>query len=99
MIPPRLTDVKPDLPRLVAAAQQGAPDLGARLLERCLEAAAVRGFRTCYLETLDSMGRARKLYEAFGFRRLCGPEGSTGHFACDAYYALDLKARGRRSAS
>lgn len=73
--------------------------LGARLLERCLDAAAERGFRTCYLETLDSMDRARKLYEAFGFRRLCGPEGSTGHFACDAYYALDLKARGRRSAS
>jgi hypothetical protein len=36
------------------------------------------------------MTQARKLYESFGFRMLCGPMGATGHSACDTWYALDL---------
>jgi hypothetical protein len=36
------------------------------------------------------MARARKLYESFGFQRLSGPMGATGHFAVDAWYARDL---------
>jgi len=64
--------------------------MGAALLGHVLEQAAIAGYRVCYLETLVAMVQARRLYEAFGFRRIDGPMGSTGHFSCDAYYARDL---------
>jgi len=64
--------------------------LGARLLRLNLDAARQSGFRRCYLETLESMKSARRLYEAFGFRKLRGPLGNTGHYGCNAWYALEL---------
>jgi len=63
--------------------------LGARMLEHVLGQARAAGFTTCYLETLQSMTAARKLYQAFGFTP-SGPMGNTGHFACDAYYTRTL---------
>ena len=64
--------------------------MGATLLSHVLEQAAQAGYRVCYLETLVKMTAARRLYEAFGFRRIDGPMGATGHFSCDAYYVRDL---------
>jgi putative acetyltransferase len=63
---------------------------GRALIERCLEAARAQGFRSCYLETLTNMATARALYERFGFRRLPGALGATGHFGCNSFYLLDL---------
>lgn len=65
---------------------------GRALLERLLGLMREAGFRRCYLETLKHMTAARALYAALGFEPLCAPEGSTGHFGCDAWYALDLRA-------
>ncbi|MGE3854238.1 MAG: GNAT family N-acetyltransferase [Planctomycetota bacterium] len=65
--------------------------LGARMMQLVLADAAAAGFDTCYLETLNSMHRARRLYEAFGFRPLPGPLGCTGHTRCDSWYSLDLR--------
>jgi putative acetyltransferase len=64
--------------------------MGAALLSHVLDQAAGAGYRVCYLETLVAMSQARRLYEAFGFRRINGAMGATGHFRCDAYYARDL---------
>lgn len=64
--------------------------VGRELLELCLAEAKRRGFRCCYLETLENMTAARHLYERHGFARLARPEGHTGHFGCDAWYARDL---------
>ncbi|HUS66557.1 MAG TPA: GNAT family N-acetyltransferase [Kofleriaceae bacterium] len=64
--------------------------LGARMLEHVLAEARGAGYTTCYLETLQSMTAARKLYEASGFAPIGGPMGCTGHFACDAWYAKSL---------
>jgi putative acetyltransferase len=64
--------------------------MGARLLDHVLAEAAAAGFRVCYLETLVSMTQARRLYESFGFRRIDGPMGTTGHYGCDAWYVRDL---------
>lgn len=63
---------------------------GRRLLERCLDAARERGFARCYLETLESMGAARALYERMGFRPRACALGATGHFGCDRFYELAL---------
>lgn len=64
--------------------------LGRALLERALAGARAAGYRRCYLETFHTMHAARRLYEAAGFTRLCAPEGATGHFGCDAWYAKAL---------
>jgi putative acetyltransferase len=63
---------------------------GRRLLEHVLARAAATGYRRCYLETLATMDKARALYLAAGFTKLCRPEGATGHFACDAWYTREL---------
>jgi putative acetyltransferase len=64
--------------------------VGRRLLAIALDGARARGFRRCYLETLESMASARRLYAAAGFRELSGPCGATGHFGCDRFYELEL---------
>jgi putative acetyltransferase len=63
---------------------------GTALMQLCLDAARRHGFRRCYLETLQGMDAAMKLYERSGFRRLPGPMGATGHGGCNAFYLLEL---------
>lgn len=63
---------------------------GQLMLSRCLKSARDMGFRQCYLETFNTMAEAMKLYEKNGFTRIEGPMGSTGHFACDTFYIIDL---------
>ncbi len=63
---------------------------GAKLLQLSLDAAKRDGYRRCYLETLEHMTDARRLYERFGFERLPGPLGATGHYGCDVHYARCL---------
>lgn len=63
---------------------------GTALMAKCLQAARQHGFKRCYLETLDSMKEAQKLYERSGFKKQCGTLGDTGHGGCDTFYLLDL---------
>lgn len=63
---------------------------GAALMERCLDAARLHGFRRCYLETLRGMDSAMRLYERTGFNRILDPMGHTGHHGCDSFYLLEL---------
>ena len=63
---------------------------GAQLIERCLDSALDAGFKQCYLETLTGMDVAQRLYEKFGFEKICAPMGKTGHFSCDQFYMRDL---------
>lgn len=64
--------------------------VGAKLLRLLLEAATAEGFAVCYLETLEHMSRARRVYESFGFERLDAPMGQTGHHGCNSWYARSL---------
>jgi putative acetyltransferase len=64
--------------------------LGKRMVLQCLDAARKMGFRTCYLETVDRMKRANKLYQKMGFRRLDAPMGNTGHVSCEGWYAREI---------
>jgi putative acetyltransferase len=64
--------------------------LGARLLSLVLEQARADGYRTCYLETLEAMRAARRLYERRGFVRLERPMGDTGHHGCNVWYSREL---------
>ena len=64
--------------------------LGKRLLKQCLDAARELGYRSCYLETLERMWQANKLYEKMGFRPLSCQMGETGHSKCDRFLVLAL---------
>lgn len=64
--------------------------LGQKVLEACLQAAKTKGYRFCYLETFNTMNKAMALYEKAGFKKIDGPLGNTGHFACDRFYLLQL---------
>ncbi|MBX7152705.1 MarR family winged helix-turn-helix transcriptional regulator [bacterium] len=64
--------------------------LGKKLLRLCLKTAKELGYKQCYLETLNRMTEANRLYQKFGFEPLQSPMGSTGHFKCDAWYIRNL---------
>jgi putative acetyltransferase len=64
--------------------------VGTELLRLCLEEAANAGFRLCYLETMDNMEQARRLYGKHGFKYLDHPMGNTGHTSCGTWMAMKL---------
>ena len=64
--------------------------VGAELLKLCLEEAANASYQHCYLETMDSMEQARRLYGKHGFRYLDNPMGNTGHTSCGTWMARKL---------
>jgi putative acetyltransferase len=63
---------------------------GSAMIRRCLDAARTAGFRRCYLETVERMEAAQRLYRRTGFTPIDARMGGTGHFGCDRYYILDL---------
>ena len=64
--------------------------LGREMLDQCLQAARIRGYTLCYIETLATMSAAEQLYRRAGFEPIDAPMGCTGHSGCDRYYTLAL---------
>ncbi len=79
-----------ELRKMYLLAEARGAGFGRELLLLCLSEAKRCGFRRMYLETLDTMVDARRLYDQNGFVRLPKPEGKTGHFGCNAWYAREL---------
>jgi putative acetyltransferase len=63
---------------------------GRTMLDRLLSDAREDGYLYCYVETLERMTEARRLYESAGFEPLDSPRGQTGHHGCDRWYLLEL---------
>lgn len=63
---------------------------GQTMIDTCLKAALARGYKQCYLETLEAMKEANHLYRKNGFQRLQTNLGQTGHSSCDAYFVKQL---------
>ena len=59
--------------------------MGAKMLDFCLQEAREDGFKSCYLETLQNMEKARNLYSRHGFEYLDEPMGDTGHTSCGTW--------------
>jgi len=64
--------------------------LGRTLIEKCMETAKEKGFQQVYLETLDELHLALKIYAKFGFEYLCSPMGNTRHFGCGLWMLKKL---------
>ncbi len=64
--------------------------IGSQMMVKCLDAAKELGYEQCYLETVNFMKAAQKLYVRSGFEYLEGPLGDTGHNACDVWMLKEL---------
>ena len=79
-----------ELKKMYLLPESRGAGIGRMLLERCLEAAKSMGYKKCYLETLQHMVQAKRLYEKYGFTPLKAPQGNTGHFKCNNWYQKAL---------
>jgi putative acetyltransferase len=64
--------------------------LGKSLIEKCLQSAQEKGFRQVYLETLEELHLALKIYAKFGFDYLKAPMGNSKHFGCGLWMLKKL---------
>lgn len=64
--------------------------LGTALINRCLDHAKNLGFSKVYLETMNELKAALKVYERLGFTYLSGPMGNSGHFGCPLWMIREL---------
>ena len=64
--------------------------MGSRLLSLLLDQAKSFKFCVCYLETLERMESANRLYQRHGFEPIAKQMGNTGHDSCDRYYARKI---------
>jgi len=70
--------------------------LGTLLIKKCLEQAKANGFSKVYLETMNELKAALKVYERLGFSYLTGPMGNSGHFGCPLWMMKKLEARSKK---
>jgi putative acetyltransferase len=64
--------------------------LGSQLITKCLEQAKENGFSNVYLETMNELKAALKVYARMGFPYLDGPMGNSGHFGCSLWMIKEL---------
>jgi putative acetyltransferase len=64
--------------------------MGTTLLKLILDTARKAGYRRCYLETLERMEQARRLYQKHGFEQIDAPLGNTGHSGCNSWMVKEL---------
>ncbi len=64
--------------------------VGRVLLQHCLSEARNMGYNYCYLETMQDMSAARKLYSRAGFKTLQQTMGATGHGYCEMWMGMKL---------
>lgn len=79
-----------ELQKMYFLPQARGKGWGTQTLDICLNQARNFGYDQCYLETMDYMNAAQKLYRKYGFQKLSGPMGDTGHYACGVNMILAL---------
>ncbi len=64
--------------------------MGQKLLEKCIKEAQKLNYKKMYLETVERMTGAAKLYSKMGFEYIPQQMGNTGHGGCDRFMLRDL---------
>ena len=64
--------------------------VGAQMMEFCLAKASEFGFEKIYLETMEYMTHAQKLYKQAGFEYIECAMGDTGHYSCPVHMLKTL---------
>lgn len=79
-----------ELQKMYFLPQARNKGLGSQMIEFCIAKAREFNFEKIYLETMDNMEEAQKLYKKSGFKYLEGPLGDTGHFSCPIQMLKEL---------
>lgn len=72
-----------ELQRLFLLPESRGKGLGQQLMQLCMDKAQEYEYTYCYLETLENMTAAQKLYQKWGFDFIDHALGNTGHGACN----------------
>ena len=59
--------------------------LGAQMMEFCIAKAREFKYDKIYLETMENMDRAQRLYQKYDFQYIDGALGNTGHYSCPVH--------------
>ena len=79
-----------ELQKMYFAPEARGIGMGEKMILKCLDFAKEAGFEKCYLETLEMMKDAQKLYQKVGFDYLDEPLGCTGHSSCPVWMIKEL---------
>ena len=79
-----------ELQKMYFLPQARNKGLGTQMMEFCIAKAREFNFEKMYLETMNNMEQAQKLYKKSGFKYLDGPLGDTGHFSCPIQMLKEL---------
>ncbi|MBI3138771.1 MAG: GNAT family N-acetyltransferase [Sphingobacteriales bacterium] len=85
-----LPDDTCELVKMYLLPEARGTGLGTQLITRCLEQARSNGFNKIYLETMNELKAALKVYARMGFTYLDAPLGNSGHFGCPLWMLREL---------
>ncbi|WP_026451870.1 GNAT family N-acetyltransferase [Aequorivita capsosiphonis] len=71
-----------ELQKMYFLSEARGKGIGSQMMEFCVAKAREFDFEKIYLETMEYMTHAQKLYKLSGFENLEGPLGNTGHYSC-----------------
>ena len=78
-----------ELQKMYLSRDTRGTGIAAKLLDTALTFAGLH-YKHCYLETLQNMHAANRFYAKHGFEALAAPLAGSEHFACDAWYIINL---------
>lgn len=75
-------DVVCELQKMYFLPEARGRGVGTQIMEFCVAKAREFSYEKIYLETMEYMTHAQKLYKQSGFEQIDGPLGNTGHYSC-----------------
>ncbi|WP_347375112.1 GNAT family N-acetyltransferase [Aequorivita sp. Q41] len=79
-----------ELQKMYFLAEARGKGIGAQMIGHCLAKAREFGFEKIYLETMEYMTHAQKLYKQSGFEYIECALGDTGHYSCPVHMLKTL---------
>lgn len=80
-----------ELQKMYFSPKARGKGLGKKMMDLCLKTARDFRYERIYIETMDNMLEAQKLYKKVGFLPLQEPLGNTGHYSCPVQMIKKLK--------